>query len=399
MKNILAACLSAFVLLASGCLPAMSDSTVIPSSPITEIAPTTVTAVAPMPSGTPQSAFVYQRICLTIETTLPPGALSEGAILLGYELAEGVQPYFLNTLDENIQIVSDMSTTGVKIVSPDGRLLAYEVERAGNRFLEVSTADGQLLQSVLYSRQWSRLLYWLDNEQVAIAASADYSKGAIINIVTGESTEFDLSALGTSVKIFSFPQFDPTLTRVISMHNAEESGMDYLALWDWQTRRELWRLEVKYSPWDINPQWSPDGRRFAVGGPVERPDDLVYELLIVDYNGQAEQVTQFKTSEVQEGMILNPQWSPDGRYVAFWFDDSLAVYDSSTGIVTDYCLLSTEASTLFPTWSPDSRQIAFGTGRAYYVVPEQVIVVDIQESEAFEVAGTYAVLGWMTTLP
>lgn len=378
---------------------------VIPTS--NQYAPTRIS------TSTHPTVFRYQRNCLEIETTVPPGILSEGAILLGYLLRMGVQPFFYITEENVIQPAPDLPNVGIKIVSPDGKWLAYDavVDGDSSRYLGIKAFASQPLRLVPFPLEegWNNILYWLDNTRVVVEAGEHGNEASgngevVINIFTGEKVDLDLSGLGTTVDFVDYPRFDPTLTRVVYFRDFDNK----IVLLGWQTKSELWTLEINNQPVDVAPdwlptealpQWSPDGTRFVLGGPVENPDDLVHEILIVDRDGRVEQTTQFKASGFQEGMILEPRWSPDQRYIAFWFANSLTVFDTLTGVATDYCIEPTFINTSVPIWSPDSRQIAFENGVAYAAFPKRVVVLDIQESRAFEISGHYYVLGWMTTSP
>ncbi len=107
-------------------------------------------------------------------------------------------------------------------------------------------------------------------------------------------------------------------------------------------------------------------------------------------------------------------WSPDSRYIAFWFthwqqseqpyydtlgDRYLAVLDTTTDLVTSYCINGEKNATIgirkypAPLWSPDSKQV---------VVQSQVtsdsfktILIDVQENRAFHIGDNLAPEGWM----
>jgi hypothetical protein len=287
-------------------------------------------------------------------------------------------------------------------VSPDRRLLAY-IEEYGSDSLEVRSLDGQQHWSIVYREHWGSFAYWLDAERVVI----DYWRGskeetdwsnhigvAIVNIYTGQITELDATAL--EFLRMPYPIYDPTLTRVV-YHRSTPMEFESLVLWDMQAGQELWRLEIGEQLWYIQPNWAPDGKNFAVGGPPEIYAD-VFELFTVTRDGQATQVTHFGEAGLEEATVYQPQWSPDGRYIAFWFDDSLAIYDVATETVTDYCIPAKNIEG-FIYWSPDSRQLAANSGVVLDNGPTRTIVVDILENKAVEVAKEYSVLGWMVVEP
>jgi Tol biopolymer transport system component len=100
-----------------------------------------------------------------------------------------------------------------------------------------------------------------------------------------------------------------------------------------------------------NPEWSPDGRRIALTalGADRRP-----HLFVVDASGQAREVPV--TGLVAQ---LRPAWSPDGRLLAFAdYDGHLnIVAPDGSGQRTVATLAGAEFFDL--TWSPNGRWIAF----------------------------------------
>ena len=104
--------------------------------------------------------------------------------------------------------------------------------------------------------------------------------------------------------------------------------------------------------------WDSAGRRFVYPG-INRGQPV---LTIVDVES-ADKDREIRVSDVTE--ILNPAWSPDGRYVAFsgligGFNDLFA-YDLEANTLRR--LTSDAYSEMDPAWSPDGRSLAFSTDR------------------------------------
>ncbi len=401
------------IALICGCKPAVSTSTGTPLPPRLTITPLppdtlapTLTEISPSPTDllestlteTPQTISGYQQDCLQIETTMPPGFLSKGAIILSDEDANGNPTLSALFTSDNSLLALPASYNTSQIVSPDGKRLAEEVTNNGNNgqsmdFLELLSAEGQKQGAIPYDQNWIGPLYWLDTKRIVLD---DPPSGEVVaNIIAGQLTRLDYSSPTFSVYNKTIPVYDPTLTRMVYQRNAPMEFVVSLVLWDLQFGRELWHADIGDGYWAaIQPRWSPDGSRFAVGIPPEY-DAPIFQLFVVDRDGKAKQLTHFQGPGYPELDITQPQWSPDSRYIAFWFAGSLTVFDTVTETATDYCLPSDDAISTQPHWSPDSQQIVFEQEGD----PEYVVVVDIQKKRAVEVAKTYTVIGWMKTSP
>lgn len=134
---------------------------------------------------------------------------------------------------------------------------------------------------------------------------------------------------------------------------------------------------------------------------------MPFELIVVDRNGEAKQLTHLADAGFRgtDTRIYHATWSPNENYIAFWLMDyktgigSLAVYDTTTEMVTDYCIQSGDPLSFAPYWSPDSKQLVFDSSNDFYG-PYRVVVLDILENRAVEIAGeNYRAIGWMTAEP
>ena len=104
--------------------------------------------------------------------------------------------------------------------------------------------------------------------------------------------------------------------------------------------------------------WSPDSRQFVVAG--VHAGKAVLAILNISNGDVAREI------EIPEvGEILNPTWSPDGKFIAFSAtvggDADLFIYDLVSS--TAKRITSDLFGDLQPAWSPDGRQIAFVTDR------------------------------------
>lgn len=132
---------------------------------------------------------------------------------------------------------------------------------------------------------------------------------------------------------------------------------------------------------EIYPAWSPDGKSVAYFS----DESGEYQLFIRDQGGKSEPKT-FNLNGT--GFYAYPQWSPDGKYLTFC-DNGRNFYlmevDSGTikKIDTDDIYVPGEFRNLFGNWSPDSRWIAYTK-----VTPTQfkrVHVYSVEQEKSYSV--------------
>ena len=146
---------------------------------------------------------------------------------------------------------------------------------------------------------------------------------------------------------------------------AQREGKDVLYLMDVAKASVRARLDL---PIDvvISPVWSPDDKQLAFSG----TRGGISDLYIVDANGKnLRQLTNDKYGDLQ------PSWSPDGRRIAFASDRGpgtnlsvlkfakwqINVMDVQSGAIET--LAGQDGLNLNPQWSPDGRELAFISDR------------------------------------
>lgn len=143
--------------------------------------------------------------------------------------------------------------------------------------------------------------------------------------------------------------------------SAKIGGEDALYIFDVERRKVVEKLRFELNGIE-NPSWSPDGKQLVFTG----LDGGITDLFITDREGKSlRRLTDDKHA------ALLPAWSPDGRTIAFGTDRGetdfgrltygnyrIALYDLETERVT--VLPNQEAGkNLNPQWSPDGRTLAW----------------------------------------
>ena len=124
---------------------------------------------------------------------------------------------------------------------------------------------------------------------------------------------------------------------------------------DGSKRRRLTRNTKSY---DIDPRWSPDGKRIAFARKSIKIDQDTYELYVMNADGtDLQRLTHDKVIDIY------PDWSPDGNRIAFTSGRSgrfeVHVIELATLTVTQLTGIEGEKGAAASDWSPDGTQIVY----------------------------------------
>jgi len=377
------------------------------------------------PSILPDARMEVQ--CLDILPTLPPNLKSEGILVLRDEFSTDTFLMDLATGQTN-----KLSQAGEYFpefyVSPNHNWMAYVDWKnpPSDNLWYVANVEGQVSKIVPDSYLWD-LVGWLDNEQLVVRLdtfiptsepssmpSLDMTEVPtllILNPFTGERRILepdipDLVPWGGKIPWWdgwSGLVYDPTLKYAAYL------GKDGLTLRDLENAHTIASVLLDiYS----RPFWSPDGERFAVADSLDYSKSA-YEIYVMSLNGKVLQLSNLSAYHLSN-YISGLTWSPDGRYLAFWLSSwdeeveyyfyntlinppaSLAVLDTASGKIINYCIQGDSREFVTPLWSPDGLQIVIledqDTDSVDY---DRVILIDLELGLAAQIAENMIPVGWL----
>lgn len=293
-------------------------------------------------------------------------------------------------------------------VSPDRKSLFYWYEDSSENFTPhywLVSSNGEKTEVVNQNSiaSFDAISGWFNDQELWVETKSD-SKSMLFNPfqntyrtpatfadpqIAGCIDWYICSGIGRYLPDF----YDTSFERKVLV------GTAYLRLID-RDAKTLWQ----YENWLITrniPKWSPDQQKIGVPLPLDEAGEH-YEFFTVDKDGTSRQLTNYL--EAYPVLAIDKfQWSPDGRYVAFWGDTRskegiaqinpyrLFVLDTQTRQTIDYSVIGNFADNVAPIWSPNGTQIALNSirdgKRMIYIVDFATgIVVPIAEGK---------LIGWM----
>ena len=384
--------------------------TATPRNTPTVPSPTSTTTATCTTTGTPDKWLKNQ--CLEIAQTFQTEAIPGGIIALqGYG---GADSYLLDLKTGNKKLLPHKSGE-VPIsgsVSPNGKWLAYLAYvhwTPSDSRLMIISADGKVAKTFHWKDDWRDIIGWLDNKNLLIGRIGDPLFTLIVlNPFTGDQIEL-LPDYPDIYTLYPFPDwgnyavnntvYDPTLSFVVY------PSYDAIVLRNIKTSQDL-TLIPKGWMYGPAPKWSPDGSQVIIASQITTTisvsDTYIRreEIFSLSKEGEVHRLTHL-TNHYSMVTIGQLSWSPNGRYIAFWLYgelnlfliDHLAVLDTVTGIVTDYCLHGSVEGSRDPKWSPDSQQLVIDFHEYYDT--HHAIMVDIVKGFAVEIANDLSPMGWM----
>ncbi len=408
---------------------------------IASITPTEI--IASTPTVAPSTIVAN---CLNIGPDFSVKLESEGTLIFRREVnrGNGLVRYVIYGMDletkELVKIPQPNENAFGISVSPNSKLMAYlDLSSENGWNLVIATSSGEQIKIIPWEREWAGIVAWLDDQNLAIGtiveknehednAAAAFSTFMILNPFTGERQMlypnfpniYNYYPLINRWSGWGETAYDPTLSRVVYFQSEPAgAGPFQYVLWDIEQNESLASFEVFFEANSI-PRWSPDGEKFIFAWSPLAPDMQgtwpAYELYSVSREGQITQLTNL-TAQYHWTYIDDYNWSPNNRYIAFWFSQwsdekpdfslrssrYLAILDTENNMVTDYCIPgdfdATNGSRRVPPpiWSPDSKSIVIQN--QYSDTDSRVILINIEQNTAVIIGENMKPEGWMLSAP
>ncbi len=400
---------------------APSITPIIKVQPTSTSSPTVQTSLTPAIEISTTTASVNPVFvdCIDISKSFQDNMKVDGQLILGM-LGGG---YYLFDLKSSIK---------TPLLNGNEDIFDLEVSPNGSQLLLLDCSEAQCMGKVVSAngvvntfpnkQEW-RIIHWLDNVHLAIVHDNEPLNSVIVlNPFTGEELSVALNLphpfyMSTpSKKSVLISTIDPTMTRVIYF---DTEGLGRIILWDIQQEKILaWlpfsiSIESPIASIDIDylHGWSPDGTQYITTSPDISSSLIegrfsVEELYSITSRGGVTQLTHFG-DEYRSVRIREYRWSPDGRYIAFWFqtnkgdnppDDEiyrLGIIDTTTSTFIDPCLIGAnkDSSAFLPFWSPNSNQLLLrildGDGQF------RLFILDLVGGKLYQLDETMFPAGWI----
>ena len=246
-------------------------------------------------------------------------------------------------------------------LSPDGKLITF-------------ISQGSFLRGEVFPDLWL----------------ADAETGKRIKRLVQSTTSPDFEELRL---LYSQSAFSPD--GKLLAFSAQREGRDILYVMDVEKKQTIKRFDVGLE-WVTSPSWSPDGKQIVVSGTSSGLTDL----WVIDYTTSAlRRLTNDKNGDLQ------PAWSPDGQQIAFTTErgDStdlevlrlgewrVAIYDFRTGGIQ--VIHGQGGHNLNPQWSPDGKTLAYISDRTGIA---NLFLVDVATKQHFQLTNVIGSVSGIT---
>lgn len=320
------------------------------------------------------------------------GARKVGELLKGAGRTASISHLFESVLGASLETVSQGWVEEVRKTYLPQIAEYKKPEHYGRRLTNHRKDRSNMNVAPAVSPRGDRFVYISDESlynDIYVASTLDGSK--LDKLVKGERTaEFEsLRFLNSSMswspdeRFIAFP--------------AKTGPQDAIYILDVEKKEVVRKLKFGFDE-VLTPTWSPDGLRIAFVALVGGQSDL----FVVDSDGEnLERLTEDRFA------MRMPSWSPDGRYIAFSTDrgvdtdfDELffgpmvvATYDLATTIID--VIPGQYGQNINPQWSPDGKEIAYISDRTGIT---NVFITNLDDGETFQITDVLSGVSGITAM-
>jgi Tol biopolymer transport system component len=307
-----------------------------------------------------------------------------GAILKA-TLAGGVEPAFRRTIGLTVDQLSEQWRDAVqKRYLPEIGARA-RARAVADELLTEKRSDGTLHLAPALSPDGSQVAYFSEKDFYSVDMY-------LADGVTGEVKRRILkSGISSNYETYRFinSQANWSPDGKYLAFAAKRGPRDDILIVDVERNKEVKRIQVKLSG-VTTPSWSPDGKQIVFTG----YEGGLSDLYVVNRDGSGlRQLTEDKYAD------LHPVWSPDGKSIAFATDRGpgtdfrtlgfgnfrIAVYELATGSVRVLERME-NGKNVSPQWSPDGRSLAFVSDRNGV---SNIFLYDLAGNEVYQLTEFY----------
>ena len=316
-----------------------------------------------------------------------------GAILKA-TLSGGIEPAFRRTIGLSLEQLSDQWRDAVqKRYLPEIGARA-RARAVANELLSQKRSEGTLHLAPALSPDGSQVAYFSEKDFYFVdlyLANGETGKVKRRILKSGVSSNYE-----TYRFINSQANWSPD--GKFLAFAAKRGPRDDIVIVDVARNKQVGRIQVKLSG-VTTPSWSPDGKQLVFTG----YDGGISDLYTVNRDGSdLRRLTSDKFGD------LHPVWSPDGKTIAFATDRGpqtdfktlafsnfrIALYDVATGTVRVLDHMD-QGKNVSPQWSPDGRAIAFVSDRSGV---SDVYLYDLGDGQIYQLTDFYTGVQGITPL-